>query len=224
MKPMNNYSMACKKSSQCVRHFVSRIVLIITCTIYSGIINASDFEVDGICYNKLPNTNNEVEVTAKKDKYGTNIYSGELSIPSEITISGTKYKVTSIGDAAFSGCGHNLKSVTIPQTILHIGEMAFHSLWDIKSFIIPSSVITIGKQAFRDCQNLESIVIPDNVISIDEEAFDYCLKLKMVTLGKSLKEIGNGAFSRCGVLESINIPNSVESIGDYAFEGCIYEA
>ena len=182
---------------------------------------AYDFEVDGICFNMLPNTSYEVEVTSKLDKkYGTNIYSGDISIPSEITYLGINYKVTSIGDVAFYGCGHNIKSVTLPNTIRTIGSQSFKSLWDIKSIVLPSSLITIGNQAFCDCQSLESIDIPGNVTSIGDEAFDYCLSLKSVTLGNSLKTINNSAFSRCGKLTSLNIPNSVEKIGQSAFADC----
>ena len=42
-----------------IKFFIYRIVLITTCIICSDVINASDFEVDGICYNKIPDTINE---------------------------------------------------------------------------------------------------------------------------------------------------------------------
>ena len=191
-------------------------LLIVPCYIY-----AYDFEVDGIAYNKLSGSANEVEVTANKNKYGSNIYSGNVDIPSEVVYSGITYKVTAIGDGAFSGCGHNVKSVKTPNSITRIGNSAFTSLWDITSIEIPNSVTIIGDKAFNDCQSLVTINIPNNVISIGKECFDYCLELRTVSLGGSLKIIGSNAFSRCAKLNSINIPNSVESIGSGTFAECI---
>ena len=179
-------------------------------------VYAYDFEIDGIAYNILPGSANEVEVTSNKK----NVYLGNVNIPSEVYFSGITYKVTAIGDRAFYTCGHNIKAITMPNSIIRIGNSAFKSLWDISTIEIPNSVISIGDNAFNDCQNLESIVIPNNVTTIGNEAFDYCLKLQTVTLGNSITEIGKSAFSRCSILKSINIPNSVESIGDYAFTSC----
>ena len=181
---------------------------------------AYDFEIDGIAYNIRSGSVNEVEVTTNKNKYGSNTYSGNVSIPSEVVFSGITYKVIAIGDGAFYNCGHNIKTITMPNSIIRIGNSAFKSLWDISTIEIPNTVTCIGDNAFNDCQSLESIVIPNNVTTIGDEAFDYCLKLLTVTLGNSIMEIGKSAFSRCNILKSINIPNSVESIGDYAFADC----
>ena len=183
--------------------------------------NAYDFEVDNIYYNILSNNPHEVEVTYKFNYwYAPNSYSGDVVIPSTITYSGVTYHVTAIGDEAFSGDGHYVKSVTMPNSITAIGKKAFSSLWDITSILIPSSVLTIDDEAFEDCQKLESIDIPENVTSIGEKAFDYCLALKTVTLHNSLEIIGESAFARCGELKSINLPTSLKSIGSHAFSEC----
>ncbi len=193
-----------------------KFFIMTTCLFHSSVINAYDFVVDGIYYNKL--STNEVEVTYKYS--GSQSYTGDVIIPSTVSYSDNAFTVTAIGNSAFNGCGHYVKSVTLPNTIRIIGSGSFKSLWDIKSIVLPSSLITIGDQAFCDCQSLESIDIPENVTSIGDEAFDYCLSLKTVTLGNSLKTINNGAFSRCGKLTSLNIPNSVEKIGQASFSEC----
>ncbi len=45
-------------------------------------------------------------------------------LPSKVTIAGSEYTVTGIGENAFYDC-KNLNSVTIPNTITEIGKNAF---------------------------------------------------------------------------------------------------
>ena len=54
----------------------------------------------------------------------TDGFTGQVSIPSMVTKDGTSFDVTRIGEFAFSKCA-NLKSVTIPESLLFIGESAF---------------------------------------------------------------------------------------------------
>lgn len=85
---------------------------------------------------------------------------------------------------------------------------------------IPESVVSIGDNAFKECSNLESIVIPDAVKTIGNYAFQYCFSLEDVTLGTGLKSIGKYAFQECSSIEELTLPDGIESIGDYAFKQC----
>lgn len=67
------------------------------CTICSLTAAAHDFQVDGIYYNII--NQSEVEVTSGDDKY-----SGEITIPSSVTYGDTTYQVTAIGEKAFYQC------------------------------------------------------------------------------------------------------------------------
>jgi len=64
-----------------------------------------------------------------------------------------------------------LTAVTIPDSVVEIGERAFDCCYGLKSFAIPDSVVEIGKGAFYCCESLTSIVISDSVIKIRKAAF-----------------------------------------------------
>lgn len=54
-----------------------------------------------------------------------NSYSGDVAIPEEVTYMNRTRKVTSIGQAAFYYCT-GLTSVTIPGSVMSIGNYAFY--------------------------------------------------------------------------------------------------
>ena len=82
---------------------------------------AYDFEVDGIYYNITSTTT--VEVTYKDTNYAS--YSGNMTIPCAVTCNDKTYTVTAIGDYAFYNSEGTYK-LTIPETVLSIGECAFY--------------------------------------------------------------------------------------------------
>jgi len=114
--------------------------------------------------------------------------------------------------------------VIIPSTykgkhVTKIGDLAFHSLHGLTKITIPNSVISIGEHAFS-WSGLTSVTIPASVTSIGNYAFHYCYALTSVTLFEGLESIGEGAFYGCDRLSSITIPASVKSISLMAFNVC----
>ncbi len=212
-----------------------------------GIItaNASDFEVDGIAYNRL--NGSTVEVTQDYT------YSGNITIPSSVTYNNVTYNVTSIGDNAFQFC-HKLTSIEIPNSVTSIGNYAFTCCCSLTSITIPNSVTSIGDFAFGGCSYLISVTIGNSVRSIGKNPFASCTSLtsitvvdgyysyyespdgcnaiinkgthelvtgcKNTTIPNGVTSIGMYAFEGCTGLTSTEIPNSVTSIGEGAFSGC----
>ena len=144
-----------------VKHWLMTVAVLLC----SVVVNAYDFEVDGIYYNIIDTfkddgpppqsgieefsvlsdyDNARVEVT-----YGSSKYSGDITIPSTVTYNGTTYDVTSIGDKAFYEC-QSLISLTIPECLTSIGKEAFYNCVKLKSVDIPnnSKLTSLGEGAF----------------------------------------------------------------------------
>lgn len=86
--------------------------------------NAYGFVHNGIYYsihNNPYNGSNEVFVTQPEANAS---YSGIVNIPSSVTYKGISYNVTGISSRAFYN-STNLTSVSIPETVEYIGNMAF---------------------------------------------------------------------------------------------------
>ena len=150
-------------------------------------------------------------------------YSGSdtvVVIPS--TINGIS--VTNIGSLAFSpynsSTNSNVTSVTIPDSVGSIDELAFHSCTSLTNVTIGSHVENIGNSAFYGCTSLTSVEIPDSVTRIRNEAFSYCTALESIIIGSGVTRIGDEAFNACYALTRVEIPESVEYIGEYAFYYC----
>ena len=181
--------------------------------------SAYDFMVGGLCYNK---NSDGTTVTLTYQNNSSPRYSnlsGNLTIPSTVTYSGTSYAVTIIGDNAFRECS-GLTSVTIGNSVTTIGGYAFKSCTGLTSVTIGNSVTTIGGYAFESCTGLTSVTIGNSVASIGNSAFRGCSGLTSVTIPNSVTTIGSYAFYGCSGLTSVTIGNSVTSIGGDSFRGC----
>lgn len=114
----------------------------------SGMVNAYDFEVDGIYYNIT--SLNTVSVAKNSS------YTGDITIPSTVSFESITYTVTAIGSQAFKKCD-GLNSVILPSTITKIGGEAFYGCDGLHSFIIPKNVNVISNSAFGNCSQLKEV-------------------------------------------------------------------
>ena len=115
--------------------------------IYYEITSASTVKVTYNYYND----NDE------SDYYGEYYTSYGNNIPSTVEYNGITYTVTAIGDYAFYTS--DITSITIPNTVVSIGERAFTYCRSLTSITIPESVTNIGWQAFYGCEKLQSLTI-----------------------------------------------------------------
>lgn len=66
-------------------------------------------------------------------------------------------------------------------TVEIIGKNAFYGCEDIKTVSIPNSIVSLDEYAFAYCKALTTITIPENVESIGDWAFYSCTGLESIT-------------------------------------------
>ena len=167
-------------------------------------MSAYTFEVGGIYYNKINDTDVEVTRPDNNHHYEDSIYDGDIVIPATVTYEGVDYTVTRIGFMAFY-FNYNVKNVTLPNTITEIRSKAFADSRCLMSINIPNSVTTIGSNAFAHCYRLMNIVIPNSVESIGYQAFFGSGLACDLFIPASVTYIGAEAFVRCGEYTSIAV-------------------
>ena len=173
-------------------------------------VSAYDFESDGIYYTITGS--NTVSVVR-----GDYAYTGNVTIPEAVGLSGKTYLVTGIGDEAFKSAAE-LDSIKLPEGLTFIGNKAFYQS-GVKAISLPSTLSSMGASAFRECNNLTEIVLPDALKDIKEYGFYGCNNLKTLSLGNQTVTIEQYAFNNTGI-ENLLIPNSVKIISNHAFDGC----
>ncbi len=184
--------------------------------------------IDGINYKLNENFNTASVINNGKIKY-----QGNIKIPSNITYEEKPYKVTIIDDEAFSFC-NKLTSITIPESIEHIGYNAFQfcpnlsnvyitnlSNWcNISFYNIDSNPMISAKHLFLNETELRELNIPEDVTEIKKYTFYNCKSLTRVFVPGSVKAIQEQAFHGCTELEELLLSEGIDKIGDEAFYGC----
>ena len=104
-------------------------------------------------------------------------YSGDVVIPSEITVDGEIFHVRKIGECAFEA--QPVTSVVFPDYVeFENTEFLFYLCSSLTSITLPDGgLTTIGESMFAGCSNLESLTIPASVTSIEPYAFTLCSQL-----------------------------------------------
>ena len=205
-----------------------------------------DVVYDASIYTALSFTFYKETKTASVARNSSKSLTGELTIPKVVKYDDEIYFVTEIEEYAFSFT--DLTSITIPNSIVIIGDFAF-SETKISSIVIPDSVVTIGDWVFDCCGDLENVTLSRNLEHIGFGCFNNCSKLnyKVYEHGKYLACPSNDyfmmigvednsletyiinpntkilyeAFSGCTNLSTITIPRSVKAVKYNVFFKCI---
>ena len=214
-----------------LKHLFTALLLLCT-----TVVTAHDFEVGGIYYKIIDETNKTVAVTyqgASPDSYFGE-YTGEISIPETVVYDGEIFRVVSIGEGAFFAC--QVLRIVIPNSVTNIEYGAFFNCQRLGSITIPNGVTSIGNSAFKGCTSLKEVCFEDgdSILSLGVNSynkdglggglFENC-PLEVLHLGRDLsyyieKSCGYSPFYNRSRLKTVTIGNGVTRIGEYAFVGC----
>ena len=111
-------------------------------------------------------------------------------IPSEID----GYRIVGIDEYAFT-CNRVITEAVIPEGVKTLNKGAFYACKNLTSISLPDTLINIGDSAFRS-SGLRSVVIPDSVKSVGRNAFTNCQYLTSATFGKGIKSIEKNCFGK----------------------------
>ena len=154
-------------------------------------------------------------------------FSGNIIIPEG---------VTSIKSWAF--LNSFVKKITLPKSLLDIGEHAFDGCLKLESIFIQDGIKSIGEDAFVGCDNLREVHVTDitawckikfygdssncyaNPLIYAERLYLYNTEITDLTIPEGVDEIGNSAFCNCKSLISVVFPKSLKKIGGYSFLWC----
>ena len=119
--------------------------------------------------------------------------------------------------ATFWEC-NNLKTITLPNTIIKTGQSSFYYCKNLPSVILPKSIIEISDDCFSGCCNLTQINIPDSVTEIGSQCFYGCRSLTEINIPNSVIYIDPSSFSLCDGIKSITIPKRFKDNIDIIFK------
>ena len=128
-----------------------------------------------------------------------------------------------IGCNAFRDCSSLITEISLPESLMLIGDDAFYRSAIKGTLSLPHNLESIGVGAFCDCTGLTgSLIIPDKVKTIPHAAFGWCGFNGTLTLPEGLVEIGSSAFNSTNFKGELNIPTTVQTIGDQAFNSTLF--
>ncbi|MBE5731098.1 MAG: leucine-rich repeat domain-containing protein, partial [Clostridiales bacterium] len=135
--------------------------------------------------------------------------------------------VKHIAGGAFYGNTY-LTSVTLPSTLVAIGDYAFYGTSSLKTidFSAACALTRIGKYAFSgnvgSAPKIKAIDFSGcaSLEGTGERAFAYCALLSNINFG-TLNKVDKNSFYGCGSLENLTLGKNLTTIGEGAFRSCV---
>lgn len=149
----------------------------------------------------------------------------DLVIPETMTKDGKTFIVYKIDGGLPLGSEDMLKSLTISDKIISIGQAVFMICSNLSEINWGGNVRVIGQQAFQECSSLTELIFPSSLKVVGGLAFYNCSNVTNIILNEGLEIIersivaGSAAFGGTKIT-TLNIPASVNDIRENLVLGC----
>lgn len=116
--------------------------------------------------------------------------------------------VTRLSTYSFGLC-RNIKTISIPNSVIYIGENSIYSMDKLIALVIPDGVKTLSR-TILSCNNLRIVSIPNSVTTV-KNILSSCPQLDDVVFPNGVTNF-DSMFGNCYAMRHINIHHGVESI------------
>ncbi len=133
--------------------------------------------------------------------------------------------ITHVGNQAFRELDKVEQTLTLPSTLVSIGDYAFVSFGTdgIGALTLPESLTTLGQIAFRR-NYFSEINISSNIVDIPRLAFAESYNITEITIPEGVQSIGDGAFNSCNnIVTCTALAPTAPTLGEDVFPSSIYE-
>ncbi|MCR4738825.1 MAG: leucine-rich repeat protein [Lachnospiraceae bacterium] len=173
-------------------------------------------EIDADCFDGCTNLS---AVTLSKNLQKLEYGAFRGTAISSIWIPASLVTTSSYNDnTIFAGCT-NLKTVEFEEGISRIPNHLFRNCDSLETITIPDTVLSIGDSAFRDSNYLQTVVFGENLTKMENRAFSGCTGLQTVNLPDSVTEIGTYCFEGCTNLSEVTLSKNLQKLEYAAFKG-----
>ena len=93
------------------------------------------------------------------------------------------------------------EGVDVLKSVKFVPRMFLQGVTEVKTITIPDNIINIGEYAFQEATNLSRVIMEEGCELIDTGAFLNCSNLKEITIPKSISYIETDAFTGTGLQE-----------------------
>ncbi|MBQ7595240.1 MAG: leucine-rich repeat domain-containing protein, partial [Clostridia bacterium] len=125
-------------------------------------------------------------------------------------------KGTKSGTLELKSYSGDAKNIIIPSSyhgkkVAYIAKEAFMDD-DIVSVTLPDSIVKIGESAFAGCEKLEKVEFGKGLENLDAFAFRGCSLLQKVEFNSAIKGFDGSVFANCSNLKEIIFPESADFV------------